>query len=180
MPQFRALTGRYRFPQVTALLEGSLGLDGLQWSAVDKRVANLRLGLPPACPVAMTIGAESYFMPSGNADFLPRLADCWHAGWVSSIAVRQRTEADYLLCASFTYSTATRSHVRRGNCRPPRALSPTSILLWHPGHIRCGCALRSGGFRRPAVSLPMHARLRQGTSPSVRPRPMWRVILHVQ
>jgi hypothetical protein len=73
MPYFRELTRRYRYPQATALLEGPLGLDRLHWSDIDKRVAKQRLGLPPACPVAMTIGAESYFTPSGDSDFFATL-----------------------------------------------------------------------------------------------------------
>lgn len=74
MPYFRQITKDYRFPRATALLEGPLGLERLHWNNVDKRAAKERFGLPPEGPVALTVGAEAYFTPTGGSDFFATLA----------------------------------------------------------------------------------------------------------
>ena len=73
MPYFQELTERYRFPRASALLEGPLGLDRLQWNDVDKYQAKEKLGLARDSLVAMTIGAEAYFTPSRGNNFFHTL-----------------------------------------------------------------------------------------------------------
>ncbi|MEA3016228.1 MAG: hypothetical protein QOI38_950 [Sphingomonadales bacterium] len=74
MPYFRQLTERHRFPRASDLLDGPFGLEPLRADEIDKERAKAQLDLPPDRPVAMTIGHEAYFKPSGGLDFFQTLA----------------------------------------------------------------------------------------------------------
>jgi hypothetical protein len=69
LPYFREVTIRHRFPKATAIVTGSLALEPLARTPVDRAAARTALGLPPVAPVAMTIGAEQYFKPMNGYDF---------------------------------------------------------------------------------------------------------------
>jgi hypothetical protein len=69
LPYFRSLTVRHRFPKATAIVTGSLALEPLGRTNVDKAAARSALGLPRSVPVAVSIGAEHYFKPMDGYNF---------------------------------------------------------------------------------------------------------------
>jgi hypothetical protein len=71
LPYFKQLTERFRFPRVSALLDGVSGNKCYQ--PFDKRDSKKALDLDPDIPVLITIGYEHYFQPGFGSDFFATL-----------------------------------------------------------------------------------------------------------